>query len=158
MSNWLLEHVTLPYIITLILGMLLGVGLGCLVDWNRRRRGKPVTRQSPIVAVASVVIILTMVWIMVSVSQARNCAITLNVAVAREQVVAKIERDAFAKAITDSQRVPSDIQALPQNDPRRKAYMDPILAEYTAKTSQANKMREANKEAQDAAQKACGTT
>lgn len=156
--NWLLEHVTLPYILTLIAGMLLGALIGCVVDWHRRRRGKPVTRQSPIVALASVVIILTMVWIMFSTQQARNCAINLNVAVGREQVIAKIERDSFAKAITQSQAVPADIQALPVNDPARKAYMDPITNEYLAQQAKARKLREANQENQDAAQKACGTT
>lgn len=155
--NWILEHVTLPYILTLIAGMLLGAGIGCIVDWNRRRRGKPVTRQSPLIALASVVIIVTMVWIMLSTQQARNCAINLNVAVAKEQVIAKIERDSFAKAITQSQAVPEEIQALPQNDPTRKAYMDPITNEYLAQQAKARKLREANQGAQDAAQKACGT-
>ena len=156
--TWLTEHLTLPYLLTLIVGIILGVSIGYVTDYWRRRHGKPVERQSPIVVVASLVIILAMVWIMVSTQQARNCAITLNVAVSNEQGFAKIERDAFAKAIQQSQAVPADIQALPQNDPRRKAYMDPITAEYMASMKQASDGRARNVDKQQAAQRACGTT
>lgn len=156
--NWLLEHVTLSYILTLIVGLVLGVGLGYAVDWIERKRGKPARRQSPVVAVASVVIVLAMVWIMVSTQQARNCAINLNVAVAQEQVIAKIERDSFARAIVQSQAVPAEIQDLPKNDPARKAVMDPITNEYLAQQAKANQMRNDNRANQEAAQRACGTT
>lgn len=154
--NWILEHVTLPYIITLVVGMLLGVGIGYLVDYVRVRRGKPVERQSALNTIAAVVIILTMIWIMISTNQARNCAITLNVAVARDQAISKMERDAFAKAILASQAVPQEIQNLPQNDPARKAVMDPIVNEYLATTAKAAELRKENQANQDAAQRACG--
>lgn len=152
----LIDHITLPYVLTLIAGLILGAGLGYLADWVQRKRGKPATRQSAVVPVASLVIILTMVWIMVSTNQARQCAINLNVAVAREQAIAKIERDSFAKAIVQSQAVDPDIQALPQNDPARKAVMDPITKEYLAKQAEAAKMREDNAALNDAARRACG--
>jgi predicted PurR-regulated permease PerM len=154
--NWITEHVTLPYILTLIAGMILGLGLGYLVDYVRAKRGKPVTRQSAVNTVAALVIVLAMVWIMVSTQQARNCAITLNVAVGQEQIIAKIERDAFAKAITASQGVPPAIAALPQNDPARRAYFDPITAEYLDSMGKAAQMRENNHGKQEAAARACG--
>ena len=153
--NWIVEHVTLPYVLTLIAGMCLGVALGMLSDHLRRRAGKPVRRQSPMIALASAVIVLAMIWIMVSVAQARNCALNLNVAVAQEQVIAKIERDSFAKAIVQSQAVPSEIQDLPRDDPRRNAVMDPITNEYLAQQAKAAKMREENAGLNAEAQRAC---
>ena len=154
--NWIVEHVTLPYVLTLIAGMCLGVALGMLSDHLRRRAGKPVRRQSPMIALASAVIVLAMIWIMVSVAQARNCALNLNVAVAQEQVIAKIERDSFAKAINpQSQAVPSEIQDLPRDDPRRKAVMDPITNEYLAQQAKSAKMREENAGLNAEAQRAC---
>lgn len=155
--NWVLEHVTLPYILTLVAGMFLGMFLGYAVDWVRAKRGQPVRRSTPVTTAASVVIVCAMVWIMLSVQQARNCAINLNVAIAQEQVIAKIERDSFARAIAQSQSVPPDIQALPLNDPARKAVMDPITNEYLAQQAKAAKMREANQGHQAEAARACGT-
>jgi hypothetical protein len=108
--------------------------------------------------VAAIVIMLAMVWIMVSTNQARNCAINLNVAVSNEQGYAKIERDTFAKAIQRSQAVPADIQALPQNNPQRKAYFDPITADYMAGMSKAAEGRANNQRNQEAAARACGKT
>lgn len=157
MTTWVLEHITLPYILTLIAGMFLGAGIGCVVDWTRRRHGKPVTRQSPLIALVSVVILVTMGWIMLSTQQARNCAINLNVAVAQEQIIAKVERDALARGIGASQAVPAEIRDLPQSDPRRRAVMDPITNEYLAQQAKAAKMREDNRGNQERAQRACGT-
>lgn len=155
--NWILEHVTLPYILTLIAGMILGLGIGYLVDYVRAKRGKPVQRQSALNTVAAVVIILAMVWIMLSTQQARNCAINLNVAVGQEQIVAKIERDAFAKAIVASQSVSPEIQSLPLNDPARKAVFDPITAEYLGQMKKASDLRAASVGKGEAAARACGT-
>lgn len=157
MTELLLEHLTLPYVLTLIAGLVLGVALGYVVDWVQRKRGKPARRQSPVVVVAGLVIVLTMVWIMVSTNQARQCAINLNVAVAREQAIAKIERDSFAKAIIQSQSVDPAIADLPQSDPVRKAVFDPITQEYLDQQAKAAKMREDNAVNRDAAQRACGT-
>lgn len=156
--NWITQHVTLPYVLTLIVGMLVGLGLGYLVDYVRVKRGQPVRRQSAVNTVAAIVIMLAMVWIMVSTQQARNCAINLNVAVANEQGYAKIERDAFALAIQRSQAAPPDLAALPQNDPRRKAYFDPITADYLTAMGKAAAGRAENVKNQEAAQRACGTT
>lgn len=155
MFNWLIEVITFPRILAFILGMIFCQLIGWYVDRRRVKKGLP-AKSSGANAVIGTVIILTMVWIMVSTQQARNCAINLNVAVAAEQDAATLERNGFQQAITESLSLPPDIQALPTNDPRRKALTDPITAEYMKKVNAANKIREASQDDQEAARKACG--
>lgn len=156
MFDWLVAIVTLPRVIAFVLGMLVCQAIGWYVSHRRVKAGKP-PKTSTWNAVVGVVVVVTMLWIMVSTQQARNCAISLNVAVAEEQSIAKVERDAFQRAITESFQIPPDVIGLPQNDPRRKVYTDPIQARYLAETKRAAAMREANAQNQRQAQEACGT-
>lgn len=156
MLNWIAEIITFPRIVAFVLGMLAGQGLSYGVNKYRVAKGKTPS-PSTLNAVVGVVIIAAMVWIMVATQQARNCAISLNVAVANEQAIAKIERDSFAQAIQKSLTLPPDILALPQNDPRRMALTKPITDQYLAETARAAQMRTDNQGVQDAAKRACGT-
>ena len=157
MAEWIQDTLTFKVVIGFIIGLLAGQ----LANWAQYRYRlmkdpSKVVKRSSWEAVIGIMAVITLVWIMVSTQQARNCAIALNVAVGQEQVIAKIERDSFAKAVTQSMAVPAEIQALPQNDPVYKKYMDPIRDEYLASTMKAREMREANQANQEAAEKACG--
>lgn len=158
MLNWLAAHITLPYVLTLVTGMLIGYGINWYVCYREAKKtGEPMaTKRDGFTTIVGLIIIIAMVWIMVSTQQARNCAINLNVAVVAEQDAATLERNGFQKAIDESLSLPPDIQALPQNDPRRKSMTDPITAEYMKKVAQANKIRQDSRGAQTAARKACG--
>lgn len=154
----LIDHITLPYVLTLIAGLILGASLGYLADWIQRKRGKPATRQSAVVPVAALVITLTMMWIMVSTGQARECAITLNRSLQVEIVAGKMEREAFQNAVVAQQSLPKDIQDLPENDPAKKAATKPLRDTYFAQIAAAKKLRDDNAGRQAAAQRACGST
>lgn len=148
--NWLEHFLTLQVLLAFVGGIILGNVIRCkgLNGMGNKR--------FPFQAMIVIMVVAAMVYIMVATNQARECAIRLNVSVSTEQDIAKIERDALATAILKSQAVPAEIQALPQNDPTRRAYMDPITAEYLASTKTAADKREANKSVREAAQKACG--
>jgi hypothetical protein len=159
MFNWLVAHVTLPYVFTLIIGLLLGYGINWFVCARKVRKNPDhpiVVKGDGLVTVVSLVIIIAVSWVMISVTQARNCAIRLNVSTSAETAAAKVERDGFQKAIVDSLSVPAEVRALPQNDPVYQQYMRPIQQEYLAQVAKANDLREHNKAVQDEARKACG--
>lgn len=157
MLNWLAAHITLPYVLTLTIGLLLGYCINWYVCYRKvKKTGQQMTRRDGFTTIVGIIIVIAMVWIMVSTQQARNCAINLNVAVVAEQKAATLERNGFQNAIQQSLSLPPDVLALPQNDPRRKALTDPITAEYLKQVAEANKIRENGKDEQDAARKACG--
>lgn len=159
MFNWLVEHVTLAYVFVLCSGLLLGYGINWYVCWLKFRRNPDsrVVKGDGLVTIVSLVILIAMSWVMISVTQARNCAIRLNVSTSAETAAAKVERDAFQVAITKSLAVPAEIKSLPQSDPEYRRVMQPIQDEYLAGVAKANDMREHNKAVQAEAQKACGT-
>lgn len=151
---WLQSFVTLQVMLAFFGGILVGSGL---LWFYLKRKGNPMAlRRFPYQALIIVAVIAVMVYIMVATNQARECAIRLNVSVSTEQDIAKIERDALATAILQSQAIPADVQALPQNDPARRAYMDPITAQYMASVKSASDKRAANQSVREAAQRACG--
>jgi hypothetical protein len=152
--NWLQEFLTIEVMLAFFGGILVGSGLLWL--YLKRKGNLMSLKRFPYQAIVTVVVVAVMVYIMVATNQARECAIRLNVSVSTEQDIAKIERDALATAIVRSQGVPVEIQALPQNDPARKAYMDPITAQYLASMKSASDKRTANQSVREAAQKACG--
>lgn len=156
--NHLLERITLDRVLILIVGMALGLALGYLVDWHAKKKGKPVRRQSPLNVFAAIVILLTMVWIMVSTNQARQCAINLNTSLQVEITAGKMEREAFQNAVTQQQLLPKEIQELPQTDPAKVAAMKPIEDYYFGEIAKAKKLREDNAGKQAAARRACGST
>lgn len=141
MLSRIAEFVTLARVLCVVFGLLLGELIRFLINRHRIKTGLT-PKASTFNSVVGVIIIIAMVWIMVATQQARNCAITLNTSVANEQ-------RAFQTAITKSLAIPSELRVLPQNDPRVRAYMDPIQQEYLAQ-------REANVVNQEAASKACG--
>jgi hypothetical protein len=151
--NWLQNFLTFD----VMWSFLGGIIIGNTIMWLLIRKSNTVAlKRFPFQAIVTVVAIVVLVYIMVSTNQARECAIRLNVSVSTEQDIAKIERDALATAIIESQSVPAEIQALPQNDPVRKKYMDPITARYLAATKSAADKRAANQSVREAAQRACG--
>jgi predicted PurR-regulated permease PerM len=155
MLNWLAEVITLPRVIAFVLGMIVCEIIGLYINKRRVRKGLP-AKQSTFNVVIGVVVILTLLWIMITTQQARNCAININISVSREQEAATIERNSFQHAIQESLSLPPEIQALPTNDPRRKALTDPITAEYLKQLSIANEVRKNNQAALDKARKSCG--
>jgi hypothetical protein len=155
MFNWLIEVVSLPRIVAFILGMMVCELIGLFINKRRAKKGLPV-KQSSFNVVVGVVVILTLLWIMITTQQARNCAININVSVTREQEASTIERNSFQGAIQKSLSLPPDIQALPTNDPRRKALTDPITADYLRQLAAANEIRRSNQDAVDKAKEACG--
>jgi hypothetical protein len=159
MLNWLAAHITLPYILVFIVGLLAGYAINWYMCYRKfKKQGKVMTsKRDGFNIIVGVVIILAMVWIMVSTQQARNCAITLNKSLSVEITAGKMEREAFQNAIAMQQKLPKDIQDLPDNDPAKKAAMQPIQDFYFGEVNKAKKIREDNKAATDAAQKACGT-
>lgn len=157
MMSELIDRITLDRVLILIFGMALGLALGYLVDWHARRKGKPVRRQSPLNIFAAIVILLTMVWIMVSTQQARNCAINLNTSLQVEITAGKMEREAFQNAIAAQQLLPKDVQDLPQTDPAKKAAMKPIEDAYFDQVAKAKKLRADNAGKQAEARRACGS-
>lgn len=159
MFNWLVEHATLPYVFTLCFGLLLGYGINWFVCYLKFRRhpGAANIKGDGLTTIVSLVILIAMSWVMISVAQARNCAIRLNVSTSAETAAAKVERDGFQQAITKSLAIPPDLRNLPQNDPALQAYTKPIQDEYLKQVAKANDMRERNKAEQEAAQRACGT-
>jgi predicted PurR-regulated permease PerM len=158
MFNWIVEHVTLPYVLTLVAGLLLGYGINWFVCRRKARKlGVSVPKSDGLLVIVSLIIVIAMVWIMVSVQQARNCSIRLAVSTSQEEAANKVERDAFQQAITESLKIPPDVLSLDQNDPARKAYTDPIQARYLAGVSKANDMRQRNRAVEEDARKACGT-
>src|SRR3954462_6071408 len=152
MFNWMVEHVTLPYVFVLCAGLLIGYGINWFVC--SRKQDRPGVKSDGLVTVISLIILIAMTWVMISVNQARSCAIRLNVSTSSETAAAKVERDAFQHAIVKSLGAPPNIRDLPQNDPARVAYMKPITDEYLGQVAKANEMREHNKAVQEAAQKA----
>lgn len=155
MINWFQEVLTLPIILAFIIGM--GVSQVAAYFINRRRRaaGKP-CKDSGFTTVVGVVIVAAMVWVMVATQQARNCAITLNVAVAQEQRIAKIERDALGDLFAKLINIPPEITALSPEDPKRQAYGLQIGKDYVAAVQEAAQQREDNEVNRAAAQRACG--
>lgn len=156
MLVWLTQIITLARIVAFVLGSIVTLIAFMVVDRKRAKAGKAKSSTAYVNVVVGTVIIVTMFFIMVSTQQARNCAINLNISVAREQSAAKIERDSFQTAITESLALPPEILALPQNDPVRKAATDPITNQYLTALAQANKMRADNQSLNEAARKACG--
>lgn len=160
MVNWLTEHLTLPYLLVFIIGLLLGYGINW---WVCRRKAKkdPANAKEPkrdgFITIVGFIIIITMVWIMVSVDQARNCAIRLNTSLQVEITAGKMEREAFQNAIAQQQLLPVDVRDLPENDPVKRAAMKPIEDYYFSETLKAKKIREENAAAAESARKACGT-
>lgn len=141
-----------------------GVITGQILAWLLTRKGRKMpnenpkpARRFPYQAIVFVVVLAVLGYIMVSTNAARECAIKLNVSVSTEQDIAKIERDALAAAILQSQAVPQNIQDLPQSDPERKAVFDPITNQYLASMRDAADKRTANQSVRAAAQKACGS-
>lgn len=159
MFHWLTENLTLAYILVGCTGLLLGYGINWFVCWRKYKADPTATRikGDGFVYIVGLIVILAMVWIMVSVDQARSCSIRLAVSQSNENAANKLERDAFQTAITKSLAVPADLRNLPQNDPRLRAYTDPITAEYTSQVATANKMRADNQANAAAAARACGT-
>lgn len=159
MFNWLVEHATLPYVFTLCVGLLLGYGINWLVCYRKFRKNPDaqVVKGDGLVTIVSLVILIAMSWVMISVTQARNCAIRLNVSTSAETAAAKVERDSFQVAITKSLAIPPDLRNLPQNDPALQAYTKPIQDEYLKQVAKANAMRAQNQAVQSEAQKACGS-
>lgn len=159
MFNWLSEHATLPYIFTLVVGLLLGYGINWFVCYRKFKRtpGATSIKGDGFVYIVGLIIILAMTWVMVSTDQARNCSVRLAVSQANENAANKMERDAFQVAITKSLAIPAELRALPQNDPAVRAYTDPITAEYRSKVDDANRMRQENQDNAARAAKACGT-
>lgn len=155
MLNWIIDAITLPRIIAFVLGLLAGQLISCVVSQHRRRTGREPTK-STLNNVVGVVIIVAMVWIMIATQQARNCALTLNKSLQVEITAGKMERESFQNAITKSLTLPKEIQDLDQQDPRRKAFTDPIRDQYLAEQKRAAKLREDNQVTQQKAQKACG--
>lgn len=147
---WLEHFLTLQVLLAFAGGIIIGNIIRCK---GLNGMGK---KRFPYQAVITVMVVAAMVYIMVATNQARDCAIRLNVSVSTEQDIAKIERDALATAILKSQAVPVEVQALPLNDPARRAYMDPITAEYLASVKSAADKRAANQSVREAAQRACG--
>jgi hypothetical protein len=161
MFNWLSENITLPYVLVLVAGLLLGYGINWGVcAWQERRHpGETVrVKRDGFITLVGIIIIIAMTWIMVSVDQARNCSIRLAVSQANENAANKMERDAFQLAITKSLSIPPELRGLPQNDPALRAYTDPITQEYQSKVGEANKLRQDNQDNASRAAKACGTT
>lgn len=149
MFNWLMEIITLPRIIAFILGMAFCQLIGWYVDRRRVKQGKP-PKASSVNAVIGTVIVLTMVWIMVSTQQARNCALTVNTSVTEAQRIDGISNDSFQNAIKES----LPYSQLPDDERRRLT--QPITDKYLATQAEVAKMREANRANQEAARKACG--
>lgn len=154
--NWLQGFLTFDVMLSFIGGIIIGNAIMWWLLIRKKGSNTMALRRFPYQAIITVVAVAVMVYIMVATNQARECAIRLNVSVSTEQDITKIERDAFATAILASQAVPADIQALPQNDPVRKAYFDPITAAYLSAMKSANDKRIANQSVREAAQKACG--
>lgn len=159
MFHWLTENLTLAYVLVLCSGLLIGYGINWFVSWRKFKNDPTATsiKGDGFIYVVGIIAIIGLVWIMVSVDQARSCSIRLAVSQSNENAANKIERDAFQTAITKSLAIPPDLRNLPQNDPRLKAYTDPITAEYTSQVATANRMRADNQANAAAAAKACGT-
>jgi predicted PurR-regulated permease PerM len=156
MLNWLTHIITLPRILAFVLGMIASQVIGWYVNRKRMQRGLP-CKSSGTNTVVGVVIVLAMVWIMVATQQARNCALTLNKSLSVEITAGKMEREAFQNAVAMQQNLPPDVRDLDNNDPAKKAAMKPIEDFYFSEVAKATKIRNDNKAATDAAQKACGT-
>lgn len=158
MINWILEHFTLPYVLVFVGGLLLGYAINWF-KWSRKckKLGKEVPRRDGFLTVVGVVIIVAMVWIMVSVGQARNCALQLNNTISIEQAISKQERDALRALIFSAVSPPPEIADLANDDPARIAWGRQLGAQYITTTQDAAQQREANQAAQDEARRACGT-
>lgn len=153
MFNWFLENVTLPYVLVFAGGLLFGY----FINWYKyARQDKPMKRRDGFVTVVGLIVVIAMAWIMISVGQARECALRLNNSVSTEQAIAKIERDALTQVFFEAANPPDAIAALPQDDPARKAWGKQLGTEYFTKVQEAARERDANKAVQDAARKACG--
>jgi predicted PurR-regulated permease PerM len=156
--NWLAHTLTFPVVLAFVIGILAGQTVNW-IQYRMRLRRDPskVVKRSSWEAVISLLAVVVLVWIMVATNQARNCSIRLAVSQANENAAGKLERDAFQTAITKSLAAPADIRALPQNDPRYRAVMQPITDEYLAAEKHANDIRTSNAANVAAANKACGT-
>ena len=156
--NWLTEFLTFRVVIAFILGILAGQLANWLnYRWRLRKHPDTVVKRSYWETVIAVTSIVVLVWIMVTTQQARDCALTLNRSLEVEIAAGKIEREAFQNAIGMQQKLSPEIQALPNNDPAKRAAVKPIEDYYFGETAKAAKLREDNAGAQAQAREACGT-
>lgn len=153
--NTLVELITFPRVLCIILGLVLGEVIRFFVNRHRVKKGKQ-PKASTFNAVVGAIVIIAAVWVMVAVAQGRNCALTVNLSVAEAQRIDAIDNDSFQLAIRESLQLPPEIQALPNGDPRKEAVTGPIRDRYLASQAEVTKLRDANKANQAAAQKACG--
>lgn len=159
MLNWLAAHITLPYVLVFVVGLLVGYAINWYVCYRRNKKagGPMATKRDGFNTIVGIIIILAMVWIMVSTQQARNCAITLNRSLQVEVTAGKMEREAFQNAVAQQQSLSPAVRDLDNADPVKKAAMKPIEDKYFSEVAKAKKIRDDNKAATDAATKACGT-
>lgn len=157
MAEWIQHTLTFG----VLMGFIIGLFAGQLANWiqyryRMKKNPEKVVKRSSWEAVIGVMVAVTLVWIMISTQQARNCAITLNTSLGVEIVAGKMEREAFQNAVATQQTLPKEIQDLPANDPAKKAAMKPIEDSYFKQVAAAAKIRNDNAGAKDAAQRACG--
>lgn len=156
--NWLVHFLTFRVVLAFIVGIITGQFVNWLnYRWRMKKNPGTVVRRSYWEAVIGLTAVVVLVWIMVATQQARNCALTLNTSLQVEINAGKIEREAFQNAVAMQQKLPPEIQSLPNDDPAKKAATKPIEDYYFGEVARAKQMREDNKGAQDAAREACGT-
>jgi hypothetical protein len=115
-----------------------------------------VGKRFPYQFVTWVLVLATLVYIMYSTQQARNCALRLNVSLGTEQAIAKIERDALQNLLFAAINPPPDIAPLPPQDPARVAWGQKLGQQYLATIQSAAQQRVANVKVADDARQACG--
>jgi hypothetical protein len=157
MAEWIQRTLTFG----VVMGFIIGLFAGQIANWAQyryrlKKNPDKVVKRSNWEAVIGIMVAITLVWIMVSTQQARNCAITLNTSLEVEITAGKMEREAFQNAVAAQQTLPKEIQDLPQQDPVKKAAMKPIEDQYFSEVAKAKKIRSENAGARNAAQRACG--
>lgn len=137
-----------------------GATVGQIITWliARRKQQKDIMtgRRFPYQAVVMVMVLATLVYIMYSTQQARNCALRLNLSLSTEQSISKTERDALQNLLFAAINPPPDIVDLPQTDPARIAWGQKLGQQYLATVQSAAQKRVDNIKVADDARQACG--
>lgn len=144
-----LQLITFPRVLCVILGLVLGEVIRCLANVYRKKTGKQ-PKSSTFHTVVGVIVIISALWVMVATAQGRNCALTVNLSVAEAQRIDAIDNESFQTVLKES----LPYQNLPEAE--RRAATKPFLDKYLATQGQVVQLREANRANQAAAQKACG--
>lgn len=153
------DVITLPVVIAFAIGGLLGWGASWVTDHFKDKRdpeNAPKRSVQRLKVLAGVVFTSVMLFITVSTNQSWYCARETSQILQEEQRLATVERNALAELFTAAIQPPPDIAALPQEDPKRKAWGVNLGNKYLATTKQVAAERAANEERRSQSQSACG--